>query len=151
MHTPWGTFLSLTCSFCWMTTLACDPTPDSKTEPNAEFSSTPLVASSISDAGHYVIDLFTAPEQPPSAGSVAVQLRITTTASSAVDESLQVTLVPIMPAMGHGTSDVPTAEAKGAGRYVFPSVDLFMPGRWDLVTDIAGAQPDTITLAVDVR
>ena len=151
MITRRGTFHSLTYSLCWAAALACDSTPDSNTDPRADFSSAPLIASSTSDSGHYLIDLYTAPEQPPIAGRVAVQLRLVTAAGNALDEHIRINLVPIMPSMGHGTSEVPTAEHIGSGQFVFPSVDLFMSGRWDLVTKIVGAEPDTITFPVDVR
>lgn len=117
-----------------------------------QFPATPLVHGAITEAGRYTVDLYTAPEQPPTAGAVAIQLRIGRTEQQSANEELEVDMAPVMPSMGHGTAEVPTAVSKGSDRYVFSRVDLFMAGRWDLVTKLSGAEgDDTITIPIDVR
>lgn len=116
-----------------------------------DFPATPLIRGARSDAGHFTVDLYTAPEQPPTFGSVAIQLRIVDAQLQQPIDELILHMTPVMPAMGHGTSEVPAAKPQGIGLYEFASVNLFMSGRWDLVTDIAGATSDAITLSVDVK
>jgi hypothetical protein len=50
-----------------------------------------------------------------------------------------------MPAMGHGTSVVPTITDVDPGHYVITDVDLFMAGTWELRTTIAGPRTDSAT------
>ncbi len=124
---------------------------NSSTDASTVFLDTPLVSDVASNGGQFEVDLFTAPEQPPTFGTVAVQLRIANWATKVPCDGLTVTTTPVMPSMGHGTSEVPTAEGKGNGLYVFPAVNLFMSGRWALVTDMTGASSDTVTLSIDVK
>ena len=78
----------------------------------------------------------TAPSQPPPRGTCTVEF-VVTDAAGAPKDGLDVTLVPWMPAHGHGASVKPTIVAKGNGRYVATNVDFFMPGQWELRTSFS--------------
>lgn len=116
-----------------------------------EFSPEPLIRDARSDSGRYTVDWFTAPDQPPIAGTVAVKLRILEQANGEPKDGLTLHTTPVMPTMGHGTSTVPEADAEGDGFYLFPSVNLFMAGRWDFVTELEGETSDTLTVSLEVR
>jgi hypothetical protein len=57
-------------------------------------------------------------------------------------EGLQLTLVPWMPAMGHGTSVRPRVTEVGDGHYRADDVYLFMPGLWELRISMMGSIQD---------
>jgi hypothetical protein len=63
---------------------------------------------------------------------------------------LSLDVVPWMPAMGHGSSTVPSVRDEGDGIYVVDHVVLFMPGQWDLRTAVSGALVDKLDVSVDV-
>src|SRR5262245_33423403 len=102
-----------------------------------------------SDHGELTIEIRTAPEQPPGRGLSSVEYRITGEDGLPRDE-LALSVVPWMPAMGHGASTTPIITAKGGGRYVASEVSMFMPGRWDLRTTIAGPVKDSVTIALQI-
>ena len=60
-------------------------------------------------------------------------------------DGLAITVLPWMPDMGHGASVTPTVTAAGGGRYVVENVELFMPGKWELRTTLAGPSEDSVT------
>ncbi len=86
--------------------------------------------------------VFTNP-QPPTVGSVAVRYVITDSASKKPVDGLSLTIVPWMPAMGHGTSVVPLVSPAGTGVYNLSNVYLFMAGQWQLRTTIGGGTSDS--------
>jgi hypothetical protein len=55
-----------------------------------------------------------------------------------------------MPAMGHGTSVTPTVSAEGGGDYRIDDVDFFMPGLWELRTQMTGAREDEVAPSFQV-
>jgi YtkA-like len=124
---------------------------NSETAPSTELIETPLIRQAISNHGNYSVDLFTAPEQPPTFGKVTVKLFITDNTTKRPCSGLTVNVTPVMPSMGHGTSEVPTAQDLGDGLYVFDSVNLLMPGQWELLTEIVDDSQDSITFSIDVR
>ncbi|MGO8970130.1 MAG: FixH family protein [Myxococcaceae bacterium] len=105
------------------------------------FGSTPLVTVT-SASGALQLAVFTNP-QPPTDGDVAVRYVITDVASSQLVDGLSLAIVPWMPAMGHGTSVVPSVSAAGGGVYNLTNVYLFMPGQWQLRTAITGGATDS--------
>jgi hypothetical protein len=107
------------------------------------FAPTPLATVS-SDGAKLRIEVRTSPEQPPSRGILAVEYRITGKDGAPVD-GLTLSVVPWMPDMGHGTSITPTVTAMGDGTYVISDVELFMPGQWDLRTQVTGSLEDSVT------
>ena len=88
-----------------------------------------------SDSGALVIDVRTSP-QPPSRGTNQVELTVTTASDGAPVDGLSLDVEPWMPAMAHGTS-TPTVTPEGSGVYLVTEVYLYMPGVWELRTDIA--------------
>jgi hypothetical protein len=81
--------------------------------------------------------------QPPTEGSLSVRYVITDATSAQPVDGLSLSIVPWMPAMGHGTSVVPSVSAGGGGVYNLSNVYLFMPGQWQLRTAISGAVTDS--------
>lgn len=106
--------------------------------PEAELTST------TSSAHGLRVAVRTAPDQPPQRGTCAVELRVDDKDGAPVD-GLDVTVVPWMPAHGHGASVSPTVTAKGGGRYVASDVNLFMAGQWQLRTSFHGPVDDDAT------
>jgi hypothetical protein len=102
-----------------------------------------------STSGALVVEVRTAPSQPPPRGTCQVELRVVDRDGHGVD-GLSVKLVPWMPAMGHGASVMPSVEATGDGRYRVDDVSLFMPGAWQLRVSIAGPVTDDATPIVQV-
>ena len=100
-------------------------------------------ASTLSDHEKIAIALTTFPAQPPVAGPASVQLVLTDPRSGKPIEDEQVTLVPWMPTMGHGTDQVPVFHSSGDGRYLFTDVNLFMPGEWQLRLEFSGTVTDS--------
>jgi hypothetical protein len=106
-------------------------------------------ATVTSDGGAVTIAFRTAPQQPPGRGVVTAELTVTTADGAPVD-GLDLSVVPWMPAMGHGASVVPTVTAESGGRYVVSNVALFMPGQWELRTTVSGAVHDSAVLILQI-
>ena len=107
--------------------------------PGVDLDSGPLVqvAEAQSTTGAYDVVVL-AHSPTPVRGNHTVQLVVTSAGAPADD--LALTIVPWMPAMGHGTSITPTVTPLGDGAYQLDDVDLFMPGLWELRTTIASPQ-----------
>jgi YtkA-like len=101
-----------------------------------------------SDSGALVLEMRSSP-QPPVRGQDAAELRFTDSAGAPVD-GLTLTVVPWMPAHGHGTSVQPVVTEEGPGVFIVQPLYLYMAGQWELRTTIAGAMTDAIAPAVDV-
>jgi YtkA-like len=106
-------------------------------------SSTDFPASTLSDHKKIGIALSTFPSEPPVAGTSSVQLLLTDPATGKPIEDEQITLVPWMPAMGHGSDENPVFQSLGKGQYLFTNVDLFMPGEWLLRFEFSGTVTDS--------
>jgi len=106
------------------------------------FSTTPYETVG-SDAGKLRIEVRTAP-QPPSRGTMKVELRVFDAATGAPQEDLTIDALPWMPAMGHGSSVKPqiSATLSSRGVYVLEGVSMFMPGRWELRLAFSGKVAD---------
>jgi len=107
-------------------------------------------ATLLSDGGELSITVWTAPEQPPPRGEIAVKLAVADAASGAPVAGLALDVVPWMPVMGHGTSVVPTVTSDGKGTYLIEHVNLFMPGRWELRTHFKDDVDDRASPIFDV-
>jgi YtkA-like len=113
-----------------------------------------------SASGQLNIDVWWSPLQP-TVGYDAAQLAIDD-ASGAPVAGLTVTIVPFMPAHGHGASVAPTVSETAPGIYVATPLDFFMAGHWELMTAMsrvagdaasagsAGAIDDSAEPTVDV-
>lgn len=128
------------------TSLGCSGDPGSGA--SASFP-TEALATLSSDSAALHVEVRTAPEQPPSRGMSSVEYRITRADGTPVP-GLSLTVLPWMPDMGHGASIKPSIAEVGEGRYVISDVELFMPGKWELRTTIAGAAPDRATPAFQI-
>lgn len=114
----------------------------------AAFPAAPLLTST-SQRGALEIAVRTSPDQPPSRGLLSVEYRIHAPGGAPLD-GLDLAVVPYMPAMGHGASTKPTVTAEGAGRYVITNVELFMPGAWELRTQITGSVEDSAAPSFEI-
>jgi ABC-type glycerol-3-phosphate transport system substrate-binding protein len=98
----------------------------------------------MTDEGKIKVALSSSPEQPPYAGNDSLQLILTDPNTGKPIDGEQMSLVPFMPTMGHGTSVVPQCQAMGGGgRYVCDNVYLFMPGEWQLRFTFSGPVSDS--------
>ena len=106
----------------------------------------------MSDHGRIEIELSTSPQQPPLAGNDSVRLALSDPKTGKPIEGEQISLVPFMPTMGHGTDVVPQLQELGRGLYLFTNVNLFMPGEWQLRFQFAGPVSDSASPDIpDVR
>ncbi|HVV49118.1 MAG TPA: FixH family protein [Polyangia bacterium] len=88
-----------------------------------------------SASGQLTIQIWWSPLQP-TVGYDAAQLAITD-ATGAPVTGLGLTVVPFMPAHGHGASVEPTITETAPGVYVATPLDFFMAGNWELMTAIS--------------
>jgi len=122
--------------------------PDDAPAPGT-FPATPLTTVT-SASGALRVDVRSSPDQPPTVGDGWWSYTITEGVTGKPVPGLSLDVVPWMPAMGHGTSTVPSVIDSGGGVYVIENVELFMPGQWDLRTAIAGPEDDKLVVSVDV-
>jgi hypothetical protein len=101
-----------------------------------------------SDSGALTIAVWFAPD-PPSAGSDAAQIGFTD-AGGATVSGLDLSVVPWMPAHGHGTSVNPTVTETAPGVFVATPLYLFMPGSWELRMTIGGTVDDTAKASFEI-
>ena len=84
-------------------------------------------------------------------GNSTIKLVLTDPRTNAPLDDADVSIVPWMPAMGHGSSIVPTVTSEGDGVYVVSDLVLIMPGTWELRLQLGGALQDTVTVNVSVE
>ena len=102
------------------------------------------------DQGNLVVEMRTAPSQPPTRGNASVELVVHDATTGAPVDGLSVVVVPWMPAHGHGTSVVPTIEGEGDGRYLVTNISFFMPGDWELRTSFSGSVTDRVAPSLEI-
>jgi hypothetical protein len=124
--------------------VCCAPAADGGT---VAFPQTPYTTTQTA-SGNYTIALRTAPNQPPTRGEMDLLLSVSDSMHMAVD-GLQLTVVPWMPAMGHGASMTPTVTPRGNGDYFVTNVVCAMPGTWEL--RVTGAGDDTTVISLEVQ
>ena len=98
---------------------------------------------------------------PPVVGTVAAELTIRDlagqrdgdgdSAPGAPISGLALTIVPWMPAHGHGSPVQPAVDEIAPGVYTVAPLGFVMPGQWQLRTTITGAFDDSATPAIEVR
>ncbi len=108
------------------------------------------LVSATSQSGALHIELRSRPQQPPTRGVATIRFTIEDKSGAPLD-GLQLTVLPWMNAMGHGTSVAPTVTALGGGIYDVSNVYLPMPGQWDLKTTIGGPMSDSVDPAFQVQ
>jgi hypothetical protein len=103
-----------------------------------------------SDSGALRIEVRFSP-RPPAVGTGAVQLSFTDARGDDA-AGLGLTVVPWMPAHGHGTSVDPTVteSASASGTFVATPLYLFMPGSWELRLTTSGSVDDTAKVAFEI-
>lgn len=102
-----------------------------------------------SEDGAFALEVRTAPSQPPSRGSIHVDLAIRG-ADGELRDDLTLRVVPWMTDMAHGASEEPDVEELGGGHYELGPVDMFMSGRWELRTTIAGPTKDSANIVFEI-
>lgn len=112
--------------------------------PPPSFGTTPI-ATATSAACGVSFDVYSAPD-PLVRGVASIEL-----VASPPEAGLAITMVPFMPAMGHGSATTPTVVDQGRGVYVANDVVLAMPGTWQLRTSLGGACGDSIVIDVAVQ
>jgi len=78
-------------------------------------------------------------------GLNTIEIVVTDEQTKPVD-GLTISLVPWMPAMGHGTSATPQIGPQGSGRYVASDVALIMPGEWQLRAALTTDEDAVVTV-----
>lgn len=104
-----------------------------------------------SDSGQLSISVRSAPDQPPTRGNVSLELSISDAITGEAQSGLELKAVPWMPAMGHGTSIQPTISEVSPGTYQLRNLVLFMPGTWQIRTELAGLAIDHVTPTFEIR
>ncbi|HTQ07585.1 MAG TPA: FixH family protein [Polyangiaceae bacterium] len=105
----------------------------------------------MSDSGSLRVTLQSSPEATPVRGENQIVLNVVQNESGDAVEGLTLSMVPFMPAMGHGSPVVPVFSDEGDGQYRFDDVDLTMAGLWELRTAITGAVSDSVDFSFDVK
>ncbi len=103
----------------------------------------------VSGSGALTIGVRYSP-RPPAVGEDAAQISFTD-ADGAPVSGLGLTVVPWMPAHGHGTSVNPTVTETSPGTFVATPLYLFMPGSWELRMTTTGSIDDTATAAFELQ
>jgi YtkA-like len=149
-HTRAVNSTALRIAFVWTLVCAvgCSSTSPTEGLPGS-FPATPLMSMS-SASGKLQVEVRSSPTQPPQLGDGAWSYTIMDAASGKPATGLSLDVVPWMPAMGHGTSTVPSVTDTGDGLYVIDDVVLFMPGQWDLRTTVSGPADDAFVVSVDI-
>lgn len=109
------------------------------------------MATTTSTSGLLTVSARTLDDQPPARGANPFDIEVTRASDGAPLEGLELTLIPWMPAMGHGTSARPTVSELGAGHYLAENVYLFMPGLWELRVSLSGPLRDDAAPSFQIR
>ncbi|HEX6275301.1 MAG TPA: FixH family protein [Polyangiaceae bacterium] len=104
----------------------------------------------LSESGALSIAWKCVSQDAPARGLNRFELSIASTESEAPVDGLALSMVPFMPAMGHGSSTVPEITALGGGKYEADDVVLSMPGVWELRIAITGEEPDYAVPRVEI-
>lgn len=110
----------------------------------ASFPAAPL-QTLASNSGTFTVEVRTGPDQPPPLGQSAAQLTVEDASTHAPVDGLDLSVVPWMPAMGHGSSVTPTVTPMGNGVYLVSNIFMYMPGTWQLRTTLVGQDTDSVT------
>ena len=104
-----------------------------------------------STSGNFAVAVRTWPAQHPTLGDSSFELDVRDSQTGDPVPGLDVAVVPFMPAMGHGTSIVPTVTEPSPGVYRLDHVVLFMPGTWQIRTTLNGPMNDAVVPTFDIR
>ena len=117
-----------------LTGIACNSETATPTSAPLVFEGSPA-ETMASASGNLQIGVWWSPLQPI-VGYDATQFAISD-ATGAPVSGLTLTIVPWMPAHGHGASVQPTVTETAPGIYAATPLDFFMAGEWELRTSIA--------------
>lgn len=107
-------------------------------------------APSHETAGDFSITAEFTPD-PPIAGDNVVNIYVEDLDGNAVTDA-QITVVPMMPMMGHGSNAVAVVTNEGEGEYSASPVALTMAGEWEVtVSVVAGDDSGELVLKVDIE
>ena len=109
------------------------------------------MATATSTSGLLTVSARTLDAQPPARGANSFDIEVVRTSDGAPPDGLELTLLPWMPAMGHGTSARPIVSEVGAGHYLAENVYLFMPGLWELRVSLTGSVQDDAAPSFQIR
>lgn len=126
---------------------ACGSEQPAMTTPSLNFSGS-SAQTVTSASGQLTIAVRWSPSVPLR-GSDAAELTFLDVAGNPVD-GLDVSIVPWMPAHGHGTSVQPGIMPTAPGVQVATPLYLFMSGEWQLRMTITGAMDDTAIATVEI-
>ncbi|HEX4405352.1 MAG TPA: FixH family protein [Polyangia bacterium] len=130
-----------------MTSLAgCVDAPSAAPD-ETSFASAPL-QTITSSSGRLNIQLRWSPPTPVK-GENAVELTFLDAQGVAVD-GLDATVVPWMPAHGHGTSVQPETTTSATGALIASPLYLYMSGQWQLRLTITGGVDDAAVADVQI-
>ena len=92
----------------------------------------------VGAAGVFTVELASSLPAPPAKGDNRWTLKVRDDHGSPV-EGATVSVVPYMPAHGHGAATDPVVTPSGApGEYLADPVNLSMPGVWEITVTVAG-------------
>jgi len=120
----------------------------SQQPPVLSFSGAPL-ETVPSSSGQLQIAVRWSP-QSPTVGLDAAELSVTDSTGAPVD-GLGLSVVPWMPAHGHGTSVLLDVSSSAPGVFVATPIDIFMTGSWELRLTTTGTVDDTATATFTVQ
>jgi hypothetical protein len=126
---------------------ACGSEQPTISSPPLDFSG-PSAQTVTSSSGQLTIGVRWSPDVPVR-GSDAAELTFLDAAGNPLD-GLTVSIVPWMPAHGHGTSIQPLMTSPSPGVQVASPLYLFMSGEWQLRMTITGAIDDSAVATVDI-
>jgi YtkA-like protein len=127
---------------------ACGSGGSGPAQPSLDFSG-PAALTLASTSGQLNVGVRWSPN-PPALGFDAAELTLTGT-DGAPAGGLTLTVLPWMPAHGHGTSTMPGVTETTPGVYVATPIDFYMAGQWELRTTIVGAADDMVTPAIELQ
>lgn len=108
----------------------------------------PSAQTVTSASGQLTIDVRWSPSVPVR-GSDAAQLTFLDAGGNPMD-GLDLSIVPWMPAHGHGTAVQPVTTTTAPGVQVATPLYLFMSGEWQLRMTITGAMDDAAIATVEI-
>lgn len=126
---------------------ACGSEQPSMTTPSLTFDG-PSAQTVTSASGQLTIDVRWSPSVPVR-GSDAAQLTFLDAGGNPMD-GLDLSIVPWMPAHGHGTAVQPVTTTTAPGVQVATPLYLFMSGEWQLRMTITGAMDDAAIATVEI-
>lgn len=101
--------------------------------------------SKTGDNGLYTFALTSFSPAPPARLLNEWTMTITPTASAAVPTTEVLAMTPYMPQHGHGAGvDVEISPMPAAGEFKFSTINLHMPGIWEVTVEVTGASYDSV-------